>query len=158
MYHDYLVSIVFLFFFLMIRRPPRSTLFPYTTLFRSEHDDHAEQAGRQVAPVVDGSRARKDGCEPGPREDDPDERPRQARHQATPLPQEPEQLAHHDPGDRAHAQAALDAASGWPVRARNTASRELTPAARLSSAGVPSAASEPRSSTATRSHGSASST
>src|SRR2546429_7163096 len=26
---------VFLFFFLMIRRPPRSTLFPYTTLFRS---------------------------------------------------------------------------------------------------------------------------
>src|SRR5215467_14702684 len=25
---------VFLFFFLMIRRPPRSTLFPYTTLFR----------------------------------------------------------------------------------------------------------------------------
>src|SRR5256885_16646529 len=28
------VPIVF-FFFLMIRRPPRSTLFPYTTLFRS---------------------------------------------------------------------------------------------------------------------------
>src|SRR2546430_11885551 len=28
------VSII-LFFFLMIRRPPRSTLFPYTTLFRS---------------------------------------------------------------------------------------------------------------------------
>src|SRR2546423_9826927 len=27
--------IVLLFFFLMIRRPPRSTLFPYTTLFRS---------------------------------------------------------------------------------------------------------------------------
>src|SRR6266404_7075184 len=26
----------FVFFFLMIRRPPRSTLFPYTTLFRSE--------------------------------------------------------------------------------------------------------------------------
>src|SRR5260370_27093577 len=25
-----------LFFFLMIRRPPRSTLFPYTTLFRSQ--------------------------------------------------------------------------------------------------------------------------
>src|SRR2546423_10920155 len=25
------------FFFLMIRRPPRSTLFPYTTLFRSHH-------------------------------------------------------------------------------------------------------------------------
>src|SRR3989442_15531300 len=28
-------AIFFLFFFLMIRRPPRSTLFPYTTLFRS---------------------------------------------------------------------------------------------------------------------------
>src|SRR6202171_6751850 len=26
---------LFIFFFLMIRRPPRSTLFPYTTLFRS---------------------------------------------------------------------------------------------------------------------------
>src|SRR3712207_7718667 len=26
-----------IFFFLMIRRPPRSTLFPYTTLFRSPH-------------------------------------------------------------------------------------------------------------------------
>src|SRR5258708_11732678 len=26
----------YLFFFLMIRRPPRSTLFPYTTLFRSD--------------------------------------------------------------------------------------------------------------------------
>src|SRR5471032_2386128 len=33
------------FFFLMIRRPPRSTLFPYTTLFRSEqHSPGAEQA------------------------------------------------------------------------------------------------------------------
>src|SRR2546422_11754187 len=29
------VSLCLLFFFLMIRRPPRSTLFPYTTLFRS---------------------------------------------------------------------------------------------------------------------------
>src|SRR2546426_7065801 len=27
--------LAFFFFFLMIRRPPRSTLFPYTTLFRS---------------------------------------------------------------------------------------------------------------------------
>src|SRR3712207_6858473 len=30
---------VVLLFFLMIRRPPRSTLFPYTTLFRSAPDD-----------------------------------------------------------------------------------------------------------------------
>src|SRR2546430_4136070 len=29
------VNILLFFFFLMIRRPPRSTLFPYTTLFRS---------------------------------------------------------------------------------------------------------------------------
>src|ERR1039457_7682392 len=32
---DSVNSLLFLFFFLMIRRPPRSTLFPYTTLFRS---------------------------------------------------------------------------------------------------------------------------
>src|SRR5947208_14831065 len=31
----YLFFSFFVFFFLMIRRPPRSTLFPYTTLFRS---------------------------------------------------------------------------------------------------------------------------
>src|SRR2546429_3665826 len=31
-------NIISLFFFLMIRRPPRSTLFPYTTLFRSFGD------------------------------------------------------------------------------------------------------------------------
>src|SRR2546429_9542684 len=34
MYYIY-IYITFFFFFLMIRRPPRSTLFPYTTLFRS---------------------------------------------------------------------------------------------------------------------------
>src|SRR6266436_7946504 len=33
---DVFCSLLF-FFFLMIRRPPRSTLFPYTTLFRSRH-------------------------------------------------------------------------------------------------------------------------
>src|SRR5687768_18014292 len=32
------------FFFLMIRRPPRSTLFPYTTLFRSETFDEVRAA------------------------------------------------------------------------------------------------------------------
>src|ERR1039457_7296611 len=30
--------VICVFFFLMIRRPPRSTLFPYTTLFRSDKD------------------------------------------------------------------------------------------------------------------------
>src|SRR2546425_7321737 len=39
-----------IFFFLMIRRPPRSTLFPYTTLFRS-------RAEREVAPPHLGTRA-----------------------------------------------------------------------------------------------------
>src|SRR6266566_9067006 len=34
------------FFFLMIRRPPRSTLFPYTTLFRSPSPSHADSTGR----------------------------------------------------------------------------------------------------------------
>src|SRR5256885_11131369 len=34
----------FSFFFLMIRRPPRSTLFPYTTLFRSQAQHHVEAA------------------------------------------------------------------------------------------------------------------
>src|SRR3712207_8999350 len=38
-----------IFFFLMIRRPPRSTLFPYTTLFRSEGRAH-EPAGDQAEP------------------------------------------------------------------------------------------------------------
>src|SRR5438034_8005709 len=33
-----------LFFFLMIRRPPRSTLFPYTTLFRSARSSAAASA------------------------------------------------------------------------------------------------------------------
>src|SRR6202163_321002 len=36
---------VFLFFFLMIRRPPRSTLFPYTTLFRSSRNPAGSPAG-----------------------------------------------------------------------------------------------------------------
>src|SRR5260221_14663262 len=44
----------FLFFFLMIRRPPRSTLFPYTTLFRSSTCSDAETLAayheRSLAP------------------------------------------------------------------------------------------------------------
>src|SRR5256885_8101483 len=35
------------FFFLMIRRPPRSTLFPYTTLFRSPVRTHLERRLRR---------------------------------------------------------------------------------------------------------------
>src|SRR2546422_3778762 len=42
----------FLFFFLMIRRPPRSTLFPYTTLFRSDAGVHERIAGSAGALTV----------------------------------------------------------------------------------------------------------
>src|SRR2546430_11088432 len=50
-----------LFFFLMIRRPPRSTLFPYTTLFRSGSDGATLGSGEQGAvpsapPPAPGSR------------------------------------------------------------------------------------------------------
>src|SRR2546426_6720426 len=38
-------SLCLFFFFLMIRRPPRSTLFPYTTLFRS-HGHHLRDLPR----------------------------------------------------------------------------------------------------------------
>src|SRR2546430_13070917 len=38
----------------MIRRPPRSTLFPYTTLFRSQHGVEVE--AREAAPVHRGDR------------------------------------------------------------------------------------------------------
>src|SRR3712207_7617413 len=58
----------YLFFFLMIRRPPRSTLFPYTTLFRSRerfgrgfrHNEHSLRVVdvlerlNLTAPVRDG--------------------------------------------------------------------------------------------------------
>src|SRR3712207_7697329 len=37
------------FFFLMIRRPPRSTLFPYTTLFRSTPDPRHDAGSRDRA-------------------------------------------------------------------------------------------------------------
>src|SRR3712207_7352594 len=40
----------------MIRRPPRSTLFPYTTLFRSAHDLHQHLVG--VRRAVEGAGAR----------------------------------------------------------------------------------------------------
>src|SRR5256885_3746769 len=48
---------ILFFFFLMIRRPPRSTLFPYTTLFRSAVD--GENAFHHLAGAAD-ERARVD--------------------------------------------------------------------------------------------------
>src|SRR5688572_32539477 len=47
------------FFFLMIRRPPRSTLFPYTTLFRSATDRDRLQHGRTRAAVREPAAASK---------------------------------------------------------------------------------------------------
>src|SRR5688572_33071029 len=57
-----------LFFFLMIRRPPRSTLFPYTTLFRSRRSGARRQAqgsrggpaGARRAGVAEISRPRSE--------------------------------------------------------------------------------------------------
>src|SRR3712207_8490581 len=48
----------------MIRRPPRSTLFPYTTLFRSERAEHREKAPPPQRP----------GADPGDLLDPPDRR------------------------------------------------------------------------------------
>src|SRR2546427_9335964 len=53
----------------MIRRPPRSTLFPYTTLFRSAHGlDQLEGHRRVTAGDVD-ERSPVDHAEPRQRED-----------------------------------------------------------------------------------------
>src|SRR5258705_257255 len=48
-----MIKLVLFFFFLMIRRPPRSTLFPYTTLFRSPHAG-VDAAGGQAVDVLHG--------------------------------------------------------------------------------------------------------
>src|SRR5256885_13973359 len=59
----------------MIRRPPRSTLFPYTTLFRSDDEDQAEREDRsreqrdQPAPGLR-IEAGRDGDREQPRERD----------------------------------------------------------------------------------------
>src|SRR5258707_14483892 len=46
---------VYHFFFLMIRRPPRSTLFPYTTLFRSDRGVQREEVGLERDAVDHGN-------------------------------------------------------------------------------------------------------
>src|SRR6478736_7361510 len=48
-----------LFFFLMIRRPPRSTLFPYTTLFRSRGPSRSSRAGRACCAAPRSRRCRR---------------------------------------------------------------------------------------------------
>src|SRR3712207_8722547 len=49
----------------MIRRPPRSTLFPYTTLFRSPGAGRARRDGRTRAGVRGLQRRRRDGVDVG---------------------------------------------------------------------------------------------
>src|SRR5438309_9614247 len=51
---SYLHSLSLSFFFLMIRRPPRSTLFPYTTLFRSPYTS-IEDTTSVSRPTSDGA-------------------------------------------------------------------------------------------------------
>src|SRR2546427_7774252 len=45
------VPLTLFFFFLMIRRPPRSTLFPYTTLFRSSVAARRDANDREACAV-----------------------------------------------------------------------------------------------------------
>src|SRR5688500_19915920 len=52
-----------LFFFLTTRRPPRPTLFPYTTLFRSVHPP-AEEGARTVRAAEAARGGRRRGCAP----------------------------------------------------------------------------------------------
>src|SRR5690348_17622248 len=67
------------FFFLMLRRPPRSTLFPYTTLFRSQRVD--EVADRRRVPPRDTAES-----EPAAgRQDDEERRQRQEDRKSTRL-------------------------------------------------------------------------
>src|SRR3712207_7660300 len=51
------IGIMCCFFFLMIRRPPRSTLFPYTTLFRSAEGMAIDRKATAHVPPI-GPRAR----------------------------------------------------------------------------------------------------
>src|SRR5258708_24144313 len=55
-----MTTFAFLFFFLMIRRPPRSTLFPYTTLFRSKsaRPVSSRACGRRCPPELTRSSSR----------------------------------------------------------------------------------------------------
>src|SRR5438132_13417395 len=55
----YLITIFTLnYFYLMIRPPTRYTLFPYTTLFRSQHLRERPDAGLAEPDEADGARAR----------------------------------------------------------------------------------------------------
>src|SRR5438067_4434808 len=64
-------TLLFPFFFLMLRQPPRSTLFPYTTLFRSGHPSgrpspvhrrRAHEAGRRYRESAGADRPVEQGA------------------------------------------------------------------------------------------------
>ena len=77
-------ALVLLLFFLMIRRPPRSTLFPYTTLFRSaghlgESQGHGNELGRaRFGVLADGAENNDGNCRRRTRDQMP-RRPKQRR-------------------------------------------------------------------------------
>src|SRR5207249_10054877 len=79
------IAITYIFFFLLFRRPPRSPLFPYTTLFRSSWDPRLKRLAEGVndpSPHVAACLAR--GTEQHPQRGfEPVERPRDA-HAASP--------------------------------------------------------------------------
>src|SRR2546427_9480182 len=55
------ITVFLFFFFLMIRRPPRSTLFPYTTLFRSRRIGGRDCCSSRGSRRCGGRRSRN-GC------------------------------------------------------------------------------------------------
>src|SRR2546429_4929375 len=54
----------YIFFFLMIRRPPRSTLFPYTTLFRSRSSGQTSDASLVGSPALASCTTRRNPTRP----------------------------------------------------------------------------------------------
>src|SRR6266581_8131154 len=63
----YMEHVRVFFFFLMIRRPPRSTLFPYTTLFRSAAEGvrgHARPCRQPPMPASDRKSTRLNSSHP----------------------------------------------------------------------------------------------
>src|SRR3712207_7206711 len=72
----------------MIRRPPRSTLFPYTTLFRSVRARHRD--GEPARPLVARRHAgRREKLQHAQREDDPSPRAQVAEHVHRVVDEEP---------------------------------------------------------------------
>src|SRR5207245_9697297 len=65
--HTLVIYLLDIFFFLMLRRPPRSTLFPYTTLFRSRGARrarrHLDRASGACGDRARGLRCRVDRAE-----------------------------------------------------------------------------------------------